>query len=75
MIIQRKSIFTGKVRSRDIPVKKKDYDMWANGYLNIQDAMGYLDSDSREFILTGATREEFNAAFQDEISKIVKDKL
>jgi len=75
MIISRKSTITGVVRSRDIKVNPKDYDMWEKGILNIQDAMGYVKQEDREFILSGITREEWNKAFSDEISKIVTDRL
>lgn len=75
MIIKRKSTISGVVRSRDIKVKPDDYEMWEKGILNIQDAMGYVKQEDREFILSGITREEWNMAFSEEISKIVTDNL
>lgn len=75
MIIKRKSTISGVVRSRDIKVNPNDYEMWEKGILNIQDAMGYVKQEDREFILSGITREEWNMAFSEEINKIVTDNL
>ena len=75
MIIRRKSTITGVVRSRDINVDPEDYKLWEQGILNIQDAMGYVKQEDREFILSGITKEEWNTAFSEEINKIVTDAL
>ena len=65
MIVKRKSVLSGIERTRDIPVNPEDMLLWETGAVNIQDAMPYLNDDDREFILTGITQEEWNAAFSN----------
>lgn len=62
MLITRTSGFTGVEHTRDIPVDWKDYIRWLDGAL-IQDAMPYLSPDDREFLMTGATPEEWDNLF------------
>jgi hypothetical protein len=59
MLITRKSPFSGKVTSQEIPVTKEQIAAWQNGVL-IQVAMPNLDADQREFILTGINKEEWD---------------
>lgn len=75
MIVQRKSAATGIVRKRNIDVNPKDYEMWDKGYLNIQDAMGYLQQEDRDFILSGITPHEWKNMWKTEIQNIVSDRL
>jgi hypothetical protein len=63
MIVKRKSVLSGIERTRNIPVNPEDMLLWETGSLNIQDAMPYLNDNDREFILTGITQEEWDAAF------------
>ena len=65
MIIQRKSMFTGRTHEMDIPVTKEQLDAWQRGEL-IQRAMPDLTADQREFIMTGITPEEWAEAFGPE---------
>ena len=73
MIIKRKSVFSGIERSVDIPVDPKDYASWEQGYASIDDAMPYLNSEDREFLLSGMTPQEWKNAFSKEILEIVQD--
>lgn len=66
MIIKRKSIISGKVRTRDIPVNPDDMAAWEAGLGNIQDLMPYLNDNDREFILSGITSSEWDEAFAEE---------
>ena len=75
MIIRRKSSISGIVRSKDIDVNPKDYEMWEKGYLNIQDAMGYLKQEDRDFILSGITAAEWQNMWKEEIDNIVMDRV
>jgi hypothetical protein len=75
MIIQRKSILTGKIRTRNIPVNPEDMALWESGVVSIQEAMPYLNDNDREFILTGITQGEWNAAFSEELKQITEDTL
>jgi len=75
MIIKRKSCLSGVVRSKNIDVDPKDYEQWEKGYTSIQEVMGYLKQEDREFILAGITPDEWKRAFADEINNIVMDKV
>jgi hypothetical protein len=66
MLIKRKSAITGQERVRDIPVNPDDFVAWSMGLGSIQHLMPYLSNDDREFILSGITGEEWNAAFLEE---------
>lgn len=66
MIIKRKSIISGKVRSRNIPVNPDDMVAWEAGLGNIQDLMPYLNDDDREFILSGITPGEWDTLYREE---------
>ncbi len=65
MLIQRRSILTGKVRTRDIPVSEEQFSSWKDGVL-IQDAMPHLSDEEREFILSGITSQEWDDEYGDE---------
>jgi len=75
MIIKRKSVYSGVVRSRNIEVNPRDYEMWEKGYMSLSDAMGYLDQDDRDFILSGITNEEWKTMWREEINNIVMDNV
>lgn len=62
MLITRKSTLSGVERTRDLPVDPEHYALWKLG-TPIQAAMPYLSAGDREFIMTGITQEEWNAAF------------
>lgn len=65
MQITRKSVISGIQHTKEIPVNPEDFMAWQAGYGNIQDLMPYLSLDDREFILSGITAEEWNAAFAE----------
>jgi hypothetical protein len=65
MQITRKSVISGIQRTMEIPVNPEDYLAWQAGYGNIQDLMPYLSADHREFILSGITSAEWDAAFAE----------
>lgn len=65
MQITRKSVISGIQRTKDIPVNPEDFMAWQAGYGNIQDLMPYLSLDDREFILSGITAAEWDAAFAE----------
>lgn len=73
MIIKRKSIISGKVRMRDIPVNPDDMAAWEAGLGNIQDLMPYLNDDDREFILSGITPGEWDTLYQYEETEFDED--
>jgi hypothetical protein len=59
MLIERKSILSGKIRTKNIPITEEQMQAWQNGTL-IQFAMPNLSADDREFIMTGITKEEWD---------------
>lgn len=65
MLIERKSILTGVVRTRDIPVTMEQMLAWEQGQL-IQAAMPNISPEDREFIMTGVVSEEWDEAFKED---------
>ena len=57
MLIMRKSLLSGIVRTRDIPVTPVQMLRYEFGEL-VQDAFPELSADDREFILTGIAEGE-----------------
>ncbi len=67
MLVERKSLISGKISSREINVSKERLEAW-NALPTIrraliQIAFPELPSDDRVFILTGITPEEWDAEF------------
>lgn len=58
MFITRKSPFTGRINTLDIPCTEEQVRLWESGML-IQDAMPNLTPDEREFLMTGITADEW----------------
>ena len=65
MMITRVSILSGKTHTFDIPVTQEQLDNWYGGML-VQNAMPSLTPDEREFIMTGSTQDEWDAAFKED---------
>jgi hypothetical protein len=68
MIIKRKSVYSGLVRSKDIPLDPQDWALFQSGYASIMDAMPYLSDVDRDFILSGIVEGEWDEAFKEESS-------
>ena len=64
MKITRTSIFTGITRTKNLRITPDQMERWQSGTL-IQNAFPNLSADDREFLMTGATREEWDKAFED----------
>ena len=64
MIITRVSQFSGIEREMDLPISQDQLDRIDSGEL-IQNVLPNLSEDDREFLLTGATPEEWDDAFSD----------
>lgn len=62
MKITRTSGFTGKVHTLEINVTQAQLERWQSGEM-IQNVMPHLSPDEREFLMTGVTKEEWDAAF------------
>lgn len=65
MLITRKSMLTGVERTLDIPCTPEQLAAWDRGDDLIQRIMPELTLDQREFIMTGCTPEEWDAANED----------
>tara|TARA_Y100000592_G_C5453376_1_gene309981 strand:- start:374 stop:574 length:201 start_codon:yes stop_codon:yes gene_type:complete len=65
MLIERKSMVSGKVHAMDLDVTQEQMDAWSAG-MYIQDAMPQLSDGEREFLMTGITQEEWDATFGEE---------
>lgn len=66
MLINRVSRFSGKVNTREINVTVEQLEAWRKSGEHIQNALPHLNADDREFLLTGVTPEEWDAAFGEE---------
>lgn len=76
MIVTRKSVLTGKIRTREIPaIRPEDMKLYETGVVSLSDAMPYLNSSDREFILCGITNKEWKEAFSAQLQEIVNDKF
>jgi hypothetical protein len=73
MIIKRKSTYSGKIRSKDIPVDPQDWAMYQSGFGPLYEVIPYLNNEDREFILSGITPDEWKTAFSEELKNIVED--
>jgi len=62
MKITKTSIWSKKTRTMDLDITEAQIEKWENGEL-IQNAFPNLNGDEREFLLTGMTPEEWDAAF------------
>jgi hypothetical protein len=66
MLITRKSIISGIERTMDLPATEEQMEIWTTSkFPKVQDVFPHLTPSQREFILTGITDEEWDAAFSD----------
>ena len=64
MLVTKTSAMTGKTSSMQIDVTVEQINAWKGGTM-IQNAMPNLTPDEREFLMTGATPDEWEKAFSD----------
>jgi len=65
MQISRKSLFSGITRTKELDITPAEWKDYESGTL-IQNAFPRLSADDREFIMTGAVPEEWDAAFKED---------
>ena len=65
MIITNRSQITGEIHTMDMIVDALDIEAWREGAL-IQDVLGYLSADEREFLMTGITPAEWTKFLGDD---------
>lgn len=56
-------MFTGVERTIELPIKKDVLERWEKGEGLVQNVFPGLTPDQREFLMTGAAAEEWEAAF------------
>lgn len=71
MLITKKSMYTGKIHTKDLDITQGQLDAWENASdddpnRHIQDAFPHLSADEREFLLTGCTQEEWDEMWGEE---------
>jgi len=62
MLITKKSMFTGKTHTLDLPVTEAQFTARKAGAL-VQEAFPNLTISQREFLLTGTTQEEWDELY------------
>lgn len=62
MIITMRSPLTGKTNTLEVPCTPEQIEAWENGTL-IQEAMPNVPAPLREFLMSGITPDEWDAAF------------
>lgn len=62
MLVTRKSILTGKIHTRDLPITQEQLWDIETREQPIHKAAPYLDPEHREFLLTGVTPDEWTQA-------------
>jgi hypothetical protein len=62
MLVERRSPFSGKITTMDIPITQEQLDNWHNGMM-IQEAMPNVPAGMREFLMTGITPAEWDEMF------------
>lgn len=73
MKITRTSLLSGETRDREIDVTPEQLIAWHVHGVHIQDAMPNLTAEEREFLMTGITKEEWDAEFgEDDSSECIE---
>ena len=60
MMLTKRSTFTGAINTMEIPCTKGELDAYYNSGENIQNYFPNMTPEQREFIITGATQEEWD---------------
>jgi hypothetical protein len=75
MLITKRSMFSGVEHSMDLPVTQEQLDRWQKGGELIQRVFPHLSVQQREFLMTGTTQEEWDAAFPEDEDDLGPDPL
>ena len=65
MLVERKSMISGKTTYRELDITQEQLDQWEEGTF-IQDVFPYLSIGDREFIMTGITEDEWDTLMEEE---------
>lgn len=66
LTVSRKSLFSGRTNTMTLPIDHARFMAWRRGEYLIQDAFPDLSAEEREFLMSGATPEEWDAEFKEE---------
>lgn len=66
MLIERISELSGLPHTMEIPVTAEQIEQWQKSGELVQRAFPHLNSEQREFLMTGITSEEWDACFTEE---------
>lgn len=64
MQVTRRSPFSGKTHTMELAITEEELQRWKAGEL-VQNVWPQLTADEREFIMTGITKEEWDAEFAE----------
>ena len=64
--LKRRSSISGKMNTRMLPITQEQVNEWVDKGTLIQDAFPWLDNNEREFLLSGATEEEWDELFGED---------
>ena len=62
--VKRRSSISGKMNTRMLPITQEQVDEWVEEGTMIQNAFPWLNDNEREFLLSGATEEEWDTLFE-----------
>jgi hypothetical protein len=62
MQVTKRSAITGDLHTLDIAITEEQWKRWKGGEL-LQNVCPHLSADDREFLISGATKEEWAAYF------------
>lgn len=61
--IEKKSVISNKINSMQIEMTEDQYEEYVHGTKLVQNIFPNLDEDTREFLISGITPEEWNEVF------------
>lgn len=65
-VFQKRSVITGNINTMELPITEKEVEAWQDSGELVQNFFPQLTPDQREFLVTGATPEEWDEAFPPE---------
>lgn len=65
MLVTRISPLTGTANTREINMTKEQYDEWRSGGRPIQHVLSHVSAADREFLMSGATPEDWLKLFPE----------
>jgi hypothetical protein len=69
MIVENRSIISGKINEMELDVTKEQLERWLYGREKVQHVFPHLTATEREFLITGmseAEQNKFYSQFQDD---------